>query len=94
MHSCIIYLYSKCTLLCKIFVGCKFHESLKVDCLCLYFRECMEAISLGSQAKKYGVVLFTCLLNNVCCIPYSMKLGAISKADSEVYRLESCPSAC
>ena len=33
------------------------------------------------------------ILNNACSIPYSTKLGAISKADSEVYRLESCPSA-
>ena len=29
-----------------------------------------------------------------CSIPHLMKLGAISKSDSEVYRLESCPSTC
>ena len=42
----------------------------------------MEAISLGSQAKKYGGVPFTRLgedLDNACSIPYSTKLGAIRR---------------
>ena len=38
-----------------------FANRLKVDCLRLYFHKCMEAISLGSQAKKSGVIPFTCL---------------------------------
>ena len=52
-------MYMLYPILSGIFRDVNFSNRLKVDCSRFYFCECMEVISLGNQAKKYGVVPFT-----------------------------------